>query len=65
METLPLMVKGCQILIGQLTNAQGGNLNRVIRPAVTRDLGFSGLIRRIAPLSRFLRHTRGRGGTNF
>jgi hypothetical protein len=28
-------------------------------PAVTRDLGFSGLIRRTAPFSRHLRHTRG------
>ena len=32
-------------------------------PAVTRDLGFSGLIRRTAPLSRLLRHTRERGGS--
>jgi hypothetical protein len=31
-------------------------------PAVTRDLGFSGLIRRTAPFSRLLRHTRGCGG---
>jgi hypothetical protein len=31
-------------------------------PAVTRDLGFSGLIRRTAPFSRFLRYTRGCGG---
>jgi hypothetical protein len=30
-------------------------------PAVTRDLGFSGLIRRTAPFSRLLRHTRGCG----
>jgi hypothetical protein len=28
-------------------------------PAVTRDLGFSGLIRRTAPFSRLLRFTRG------
>jgi hypothetical protein len=28
-------------------------------PAVTRDLGFSGLIWRTAPFSRLLRHTRG------
>jgi hypothetical protein len=28
---------------------------------VTRDLGFSGLIRRTAPFSRLLRHTRGCG----
>jgi hypothetical protein len=31
-------------------------------PTATRDLGFSGLIRRTAPFSRLLRHTRGRGG---
>ena len=31
-------------------------------PTVTRDLGFSGLIRRTAPFSRLLRHTRGCGG---
>jgi hypothetical protein len=31
-------------------------------PAVTRGLGFSGLIRRTAPFSRLLRHTRGCGG---
>jgi hypothetical protein len=30
-------------------------------PAVTRYLGFSGLIRRTAPFSRLLRHTRGCG----
>jgi hypothetical protein len=32
-------------------------------PAVTRDLGFSGLIRRTAQFSRLLRHTRGCGGS--
>jgi hypothetical protein len=32
-------------------------------PAVTRDLGFSGLIRRTAPFSHLLRHTRGCGGS--
>jgi hypothetical protein len=31
-------------------------------PAVTRDLGLSGLIRRTASYSRLLRHTRGCGG---
>jgi hypothetical protein len=31
-------------------------------PAVTRDLGFSGLIRRTAPISRLLRHAWGCGG---
>jgi hypothetical protein len=30
-------------------------------PAVTRDLGLSGLTRRTAPYSRLLRHTRGCG----
>jgi hypothetical protein len=32
-------------------------------PTATRDLGFSGLIRRTAPFSRLLRHTRGCGGS--
>jgi predicted RNA-binding Zn-ribbon protein involved in translation (DUF1610 family) len=32
-------------------------------PAVTRDLGFSGLIRRTAQISRLLRHTWGCGET--
>ena len=32
-------------------------------PAVTWDLGFSGLIGRTAPFSRLLRHTRGCGGS--
>ena len=32
-------------------------------PAVTRGLGFSGLIRRTAQFSRLLRHTRGCGGS--
>jgi hypothetical protein len=32
-------------------------------PALTRDLDFSGLIRRTAPFSRLLRHTRGCGGS--
>jgi hypothetical protein len=35
----------------------GRDLYRAI-PAVTRDLGFSDLIRRTAPFSRLLRHTR-------
>jgi hypothetical protein len=35
----------------------GRDLYRAI-PAVTRGLGFSGLIRRTAPFSRLLRHTR-------
>jgi hypothetical protein len=32
-------------------------------PAVTRGLGFSGLIRWSTPISRLLRHTRGFGGS--
>jgi hypothetical protein len=32
-------------------------------PAVTQDLGFSGLIRRTAPFSRLLRHMRGCDGS--
>jgi hypothetical protein len=31
-------------------------------PAVTRDLGFSGIIRRTAPISRLLQHAWGCGG---
>jgi hypothetical protein len=38
----------------------GRDLYRAV-PAVTRDLGFSGLIRRTAPFSRLLQHTRGCG----
>ena len=41
---------------------QGGIFYRAT-PAVTRGLGFSGLIRRTAPFSRLLRHTRGCGGS--
>jgi hypothetical protein len=40
----------------------GRDLHRAT-PTVTRDLGFSGLIRRTAPFSRLLRHTRGCGGS--
>ena len=36
----------------------GRDLHRAT-PAVTRDLGFSGLIRMTAPFSRLLRHARG------
>jgi hypothetical protein len=32
-------------------------------PAVTRDLGFPGLVRRSAPFSRLVRHTKGCGGS--
>jgi hypothetical protein len=38
----------------------GRDLNRAT-PAVTRGLGFSGLIQRTAPFCRLLRHTRGCG----
>jgi hypothetical protein len=40
----------------------GRDLYRVT-PVVTQDLGFSGLIRRTAPFSRLLRHTRRCGGS--
>jgi hypothetical protein len=40
----------------------GRNLYRAT-PAVTRYLGFSGLIRMTAPFSRLLRHTRRCGGS--
>jgi hypothetical protein len=40
----------------------GGGLYRAT-PAVSRDLGFSGLIQRTAPFSRLLRHMRGCGGS--
>jgi hypothetical protein len=40
---------------------QGGISYRAT-PTATCDLGFPGLIRRIAPLSRLLRHTRECGG---
>jgi hypothetical protein len=49
METSPLPVKGCKI------GAQGLWAGRDLyhaTPTVTRDLGFSGLIRRTAPYSR-------------
>jgi hypothetical protein len=64
METLP--VKGCKIWAyarrsGPLQLWAGRDLYRAT-PAVTRDLGFSSLIRRITPFSRLLRHTRERGG---
>jgi hypothetical protein len=39
----------------------GRDLYRAIS-AVTQGLSFSGLIRRTAPFSRLLRHTRGCGG---
>jgi hypothetical protein len=61
METWPLPVK-----FRPLPGAQGLWAGRGLyraTPAVTRNLGFSGLIRRTAPFSRLLRHTRGYGGS--
>jgi hypothetical protein len=49
-----------------MLGAQGlwaGRYLYLATPAVTRGLGFSGLIRRIAPFSRLLRPTRGCGGS--
>jgi hypothetical protein len=63
METSPLPVKGCKIYAYA---RRSGPLSRDLyraTPAVTRDLGFSGLIRRTAPFSRLLWHTRGCGGS--
>jgi hypothetical protein len=45
-------------MLGAQGHSAGRDLYRAT-PAVTRDLGFSGLIRRTAPFSRLLRHTRG------
>jgi hypothetical protein len=63
METSPLPVKGCKFR--PMLGAQGLWAGRDLyhAPAVTRDLGFSGLIRRTVPFSRLLRHTRGCGGS--
>jgi hypothetical protein len=63
METSPLPVKGCKIR--PILGAQGLRVGRDLyraTPTVTRDLGFSGLIRITAPFSRLLRHIRGCGG---
>jgi hypothetical protein len=62
METSPLPVKGCKFrpMIGAQDLWAMRDLYRAT-PAMTRDLGFSGLIRRTAPLSRLLRHTKGCG----
>jgi hypothetical protein len=50
METSPLLVKGCKFrpMLGTRGLWAGRDLYRA-KPAVTRDLGFSGLIRRTAP----------------
>jgi hypothetical protein len=64
METSPLSVKGAKFR--PMLGAQGLWAGRDLycaTPAVTRDLGFSALIRRTAPFSRLLRHTRGCGGS--
>jgi hypothetical protein len=64
METSPLPVKGCKIyrpMLGAQGLSAGRDLYRAT-PAVTRDLGFSSLIRRTAPFSRLLRHAWGCGG---
>jgi hypothetical protein len=56
-------VKGCKIWAYAL---RSGPLSRDLyraSSAVTRGLGFSGLIRRTAPFSRLLRHTRGCWGS--
>jgi hypothetical protein len=56
METSPLPVKGYKI---QAFPRRSGPLSRGdlyrVTPAVTRNLGFSGLIRRTAPIRRLLR----------
>jgi hypothetical protein len=60
METSPLPVKGCKFrpMLGAQDLRAGRDLYRAT-PTVTRGLGFSGLIRWTAPISRLLRHTRG------
>jgi hypothetical protein len=47
-----------RLMLGAQGLWAGSDLYRAT-PTVTRDLGFSGLIRRIAPFSRLLRYTRG------
>jgi hypothetical protein len=61
---VPLPVKGCKFrpMLGAQGLWAGRDLYRAT-PAVTRDPGLSGLIRRTAPFSRLLRHTRGCGGS--
>jgi hypothetical protein len=62
METLP--VKDCKFrpMLGTQGLWAGKDLYRAT-PTVTRVLGFSRLIRRTAPFSRLLGHTRGCGGS--
>jgi hypothetical protein len=58
METSPLPLEGCKFrpMVGDQGLRAGRDLYRAT-PIVTRASVFSGFIRRIAPLSRFLRHT--------
>jgi hypothetical protein len=49
-------------ILGAQGRWAGRDLYRVT-PAVTRDLDFSGLIRKTGPFRRLLRHTRGCGGS--
>jgi hypothetical protein len=60
----PLPVKGCKFrpMFGTKGLWAGRNLYRAT-PTVTRGLGFSSLIRKTAPFSRLLQHTRGCGGS--
>jgi hypothetical protein len=60
METSPLPVKGPMLGAHGLWVGRG---HYHATPAVTRDLGFYGLIRRTAPFSRLLWHTRRCGGS--
>jgi hypothetical protein len=46
-----------------MLDRRSGPLSREGSLSVTRDLGFSGLIRKTAPFSRLLRDTRGCGGS--
>jgi hypothetical protein len=50
-------------MLGAQGRWAGSDLYRAT-PAVTRDLGFSGLIRRTAPFRRLSRHTRGWNNSN-
>jgi hypothetical protein len=51
-----------RLMLGAQGLWAGRDLHRAT-PAMTRGLGFSGLIRRTAPFSRLLRHRRGCGGS--
>jgi hypothetical protein len=60
METSPLPVKGCELrpMLSIQGLCAGRDLYRAT-PTVARDLGFSGHIRRTAPINRLLRHAWG------